>query len=249
MKHKVKFIYGIITISILLAGFLLPGQILRLQDRRQEERVDRYELNSITLSVSSSQLFENLSAVHSGVIVETSADSEVRMTEAEVVEAIRVANEIFGVCPLGTEISLELSQLLVINKDSGISFMIWKGYMENTDCGIDVIIDDATGKMLGITTIMYDYDSVKKRIRENVYAPEELEELLKTYYELADVTFVYSDAAGDEVDIVDVDGAITGDYGFESDERCTFRLFNEAGEYYDLEIYKSDGQIYCINWG
>lgn len=260
MRYKTRIIYSVITIGVLLAGLLLPRQILHMQDQRQAARVDRYELNNITLNVTG-PLFEKLSAVKAGIIVGAGSQVDVRMNEEEAYEQMLIAIDRFGACAMDMKTLQEpdIAQRLLIDEENGNSFIIWMGHLEDEYHGVDVVIDDATGKMLGITTVVYDLLAVDS-IGYNL---EELQGQLKTYYELADVM-------PGENGSVDVDG-LADAYGltpeeiervmaesngnivsfandFDSEVRLVFRLVNETGEYYDVELYISDGDMYSINW-
>ena len=260
MKYKTKIIYSVITIGVLLAGFLLPGQILRIQEQRQAARVDRYEVNSITLNVTN-QLFEKLSAVKSGIIVGNSSQMDAQMSEEEVYQQMVVANQIFGVCTIDMDNLQEpdIVQRLVIDEENGTSFIIWRGHLEDEHCGVDLVIDDATGKMLGITIVIFEYTDVFEPFRG--YNLEELQEQLKTYYELADVTpaeegyvdvYGLTDAYGltpEEIErvIVETNASVSVVKDLNREIRLTFRLVNEMGEYYDLELYMNEEDVYSLN--
>ncbi len=259
MKHRIKIIYSIITIGILLSGFLLPRWILRIQDQRQTARVDRYELNSITLNVTN-QLFEKLSAVKSGVFVKSRSQMDARMSEEEVYQQMVAANQIFGVCAIDMDTIQEedFIQGLVIDEEKGISFIIWHGHLEDYYCAIDMFIDDATGKMLGITTVIFEHSDVDDRFTG--YNLEELQEQLKTYYELADVLpgengYVDVDGLADvygltpeEIErvIVETNGNVSVIGDLNRRIKLNFRLVNEMGEDYDLELYIGD-EVYSVN--
>lgn len=260
MKYRIKIIYSVITIGILLTGFLLPGQILRMQDQRQAERVDRYELGSITLNVTS-QLFEKLSAVKAGIMMETDFQVNAQMNKDEVYQQMIAANKIFGVGAMDVETVQEpvIEARLVIDEAKGSSFIIWQGHMEDENYGIDMIIDDATGKMLGITTVLYRY-SVFEFEALRGYKFEELQESLKTYYELEDVILDdknYVDGSNNalsyasDLDLEGVDGVRvesgTTSHANGSDQVSVYRLINETGEYYDMELYIGV-DVYSINW-
>lgn len=265
MKYRVKIIYGAITIGILLAGFLLPGQILHIQDQRQRERVDRYELNDITLNVTS-QLFEKLAAVKTGIMLEADYGAEARMREEEVYEQVVVANEMFGTGAIEMAMDAEcllapvIVQRLVVDEEGGGSFIVWQGHLEDDFHGVDVFIDDATGKMLGIIVIAYDAVWDVDRVMEQ-YISDAMQERIRNYYGLADVTL----SAGGYMErygLVDApslttEGVVGVQYGSDTvvdshalDEQtgCVFQLVNESGEAYALEWYIDEGGVYGLNY-
>lgn len=263
MKIRVKLLYGIVTIGILLTGFLLPRQVWNMQDVRQESRVDRYELNSITLNVSG-QLLEKLSAVQQGEIIPlTFADTE--MSVKDVQQKMLEINEMLGFYPMEAEdITYQAEAKLVIDETNEISFVIWRGRIEDDYRDIEILLDDTTGKMLCIDIIGY-IDAVYPDITklEPDISPEELGGILKDYYELAAVEILIiedggtttdvnanTDASANEAaianryDVTDI-YKVPIDYGVLS-QKCIFRLFNEDGSYYDLMVYV-DEDMYLFN--
>ncbi|MCM1495757.1 MAG: hypothetical protein NC089_08190 [Bacteroides sp.] len=268
MKHRVKIIYGAITTLILLAGFLLPGQILHIQDQRQRERVDRYELNDITLNVTS-QLFEKLAAVKAGIMLEADYGAEARMREEEVYEQVIVANEMFGTGAIDFAMDAEsllepvIVQRLVVDEEGDGSFIVWQGHLEDDFNGVDVFIDDATGKMLGIT--VYAYDAVWD-IDQVIthYISDTMQERIRNYYGLADVT-LSAEGYVERYGLVDApslsaggvdgvqygiqygNGVIVDSHDLDGQADFVFQLVNESGGAYALEWYINEGS-YSLNY-
>lgn len=247
MKVGMKLIYSVITLGILLAGFRLPKLIWNMQDARQETRVDRYELNGITLRVSG-QLFEKLSAVRNGVLISAGPTAETQMQEEEVIEKMMEINGLFGHDLVGKESSDEwtVSPCLVIDEENAVSFVTWIGHTENVSRGMDILLDDATGEMLGLSSTPFIYYADMTRIDMNV-SLQEMQEKLITYYGLADVVIasdILAESYGFDgpVDMVVSTNTDSASASGEVAECYIFRLINEAGEYYDLEfLITSDG--------
>lgn len=238
MRSQIKIIYITLTVVALLVGFFMPKMILTLQISQMEEQVDRYELNSIELSLSK-QLFEKLNTVGLGYqYMEISENAKVRMTEEEVYNTMLDINEEFGCFLFEGDVSAEMTPGLEISEGNTYSFVVWQCSITTENSHVYMIIDDATGKMLSFR-VDVDGDDIAyaESIRISQEETSKLCEKLKEYYELSEV-YLNDDIKDSVAYDMDAYGGVLV---------LDFILQSEMGEEMNLTCYIDSKGNFSIN--
>lgn len=158
MRIWKKVIAVFLTILVLLLGFFMPKLVLQYSDKKTESQVSKYELNDVSLSLSS-QLWDRLYAVRDGynsIVVDITVDT--KMTEADVYEEMRRIDEEFGQMLLQESeiLTVEAEPELVISRDGSLSFIVWRCLVLHEHGSVTMMIDDTAGKMLFFSYILTD---------------------------------------------------------------------------------------------
>ncbi|MDY3618985.1 hypothetical protein [Agathobaculum sp.] len=160
MKIKSTIIAFALTALLVTTGFFMPGLTGAVEDRRQAERIDRHEADSVRLdSQGKTNLMDKL-RLASDSYTKVPLQTGVRLKEENVEEyaekfaALLEENGLISAIKdwkLGTD-----SFLVISGDDPSLSGIIWNCVLGNDTAELMMAIDDETGMVLAFRYMEYE---------------------------------------------------------------------------------------------
>lgn len=191
-----------LAVILILIGLLLPQYVSRIQDRQLAEQVSTYEIGAVVL--------QSVSQVEGSLRLITGEHSLVEMSRGNRLNSDGVYQAALEFLAFSETYGLPLLQssimkhgeipLLAVSADGSATAVIWKCQIyDEGRRGIQLVIDDASGKMLSFTLTDSSDEVLKNPLSQQLPA-DAVAKLAAEYYGLT-LTSELSWASSDKTSV------------------------------------------------